>query len=408
MSRARQWWKGAWFPALLAALILTLYLPALRFGLIWDDPRYYQKVSEQATLGQIFTSPQPPTYQFYRPMAVLYAHLFLAPNGVVNAPLAHALQIAAHLLVSLSLAPVLRAFRFDAIHARLAALCFAIYPLSYYGVAWQQNQQPWVVLCLLLALLAAHRFCESKSAVFLGLSLAAYATALLFQEGAAPFVFLFFWLAWECREMQARPAWWPLLHAGLVALYTLIWLTRPIQRGVTGQGFQPMVLAYFMQGLVFPVARSLSGWLADWPLATLFALFTGVWLLLSFGLWKWGARRAVLLGGAWAAVGLLPLWAGLSWDYAQSGARLFYPAAVGLAALWGGWMAWAFTAPGRRRRIAGAITLVAVVGVSLHGWWQFQRLFQVGTQHLAHAAGELSASPNRHLLFVNFPDRIEI
>ena len=71
----------------LAAVVLSLYLPAVRFGLIWDDPNYYQKVSLQSSLRQIFTSPQPPTYQFYRPFAAFYGHLFLSPTGVVNAPL---------------------------------------------------------------------------------------------------------------------------------------------------------------------------------------------------------------------------------------------------------------------------------------------------------------------------------
>jgi len=400
--------REGWFYGLLALIILALYWPALRFGLIWDDPRYYHGVWSQSSLWQIFTSPQPPTYQFYRPVAVLYSHLFISPDGVVNAPWAHALQIAAHLVATLTLAPVLRAFRFDLLHARLAALCFAIYPLSYYGVAWQQNQQPWMLMWLLLAVFAAQQFCACRRIVFLGLSLGAYALALLFQEGAAPFVFVFFWLALaHRREIPQRYwRWWPLLHLALVGLYALMWLTMPIQRAVTGRGFQPIVLAYFAQGLVFPLSHLLVGWLTDWSLAGLLTFFAAVWLLLTFGLWKWGLGHTLPMSWAWTAVGILPLWAGLSWGYAQLGARLLYPAAVGMAGIWGGWMALAVTGRGWRRAL-GVVAFVSVLGVSLQQWRQFQRLHQVGTEHLARAVEVLSQAPGPRQLFVNFPDRLE-
>lgn len=409
MSRTRlpQGWAAGWFCAFLIAVVLALYLPALRFGLIWDDPRYYEGVQAQSSLWQIFTSSQPPTYQFYRPMAVLYGHLLISPDGVVNAPLAHALQIAAHLAATLTLAPVLRAFRFDPTHARLAALCFAVYPLSYYGVAWQQNQQPWMLMWLLLAVLTAHWFCVRRSVRVLILSLAAYALALLFQEGAAPFVFAFFWLALAHRRGDPEQLWWwPLLHLALVGLYTLAWLSMPLQRNVTGRGFQPIVLAYFAQGLVFPVSHLLAGLVATWSLAGLLTLFVAVWLLLSLGLWKGGLGHTLPLCWAWAAAGILPLWAGLSWDYAQLGSRLFYSASVGLAGVWGGGMALAFADRGWRR-VLGAVTFAGVLGVSLQQGWQFQRLYQVGADHLARAVKVLSASPSQHQLFVNFPDRLE-
>jgi hypothetical protein len=153
-SRAERWAELA-YAAALAAVVLALYLPALGFGLTWDDPRWYQGLAEQT---RVFASPSPPTFQFYRPLAVVFGRLVIAPDGTVNAFLAHAIQIGAHLVSTLALAPVLRGFRFNALHARLAALCFAIYPLAYYGVAWQQNQQPLMLMWLLLALRAAqHR-----------------------------------------------------------------------------------------------------------------------------------------------------------------------------------------------------------------------------------------------------------
>ena len=393
----------------LAAVVLILYAPAVRFGLIWDDPSYYQKVSLQSSLWQIFTSPQPPTYQFYRPLAVLYGHLLLSPSGVVNAPLAHLFQIAAHLLITLIIVPVLEGFRLETRHAQLAALCFAIFPLSYYGVAWEQNQQPLMLLMLLLAVWAAQQFCRRRSLLFLGLSLLAYLAALLFQEGAAPYVFIFFWLTllhtWENPQRHWR--WWPVLHLMLVAVYALIWLSMPTQRSVTGHGFQAIVLGYLIQGIVFPISHLLASLAAQWSLPLLLGVLLFLWILLSLGLWKLKSGSSAALSVSWIVVGVLPLWAGLSWEYAQFGARLLYPAAVGLAILWGGWMALVFS-DASWRRFLGTVTLILVVSVSLKQWWTFQRLFQTGTQHLANAVEALSAAPDQRLLFVNFPDRVQL
>jgi hypothetical protein len=397
------------FGGLLACLVLALYAPAVHYGLIWDDPRYYAGVRAQAGWLQIFSSPQPPTFQFYRPLAVLYGHLLIGPDGVVNAPLAHTLQIGTHLAATLALIPVLRAFRLRLTHARLAALCFAVFPFSYYGVAWQQNQQPLVVLWLLLALLAAARYCTRRSPVYLALSSAAYGAALLFQEGAAPFLALFWWLAWD-RRRGGTSLWqaaWPLAHTAVVAAYALVWLSMPAQRSVTGAGFEPIVLAYFAQGLVFPLASLLEGWLSAWPAVSLLLAFGVAWALLALGLWRLGLGRSALLGSAWVALGILPLWAGLSWGYAQLGARLLYPAAVGVAVLWGGWTTLAFSRVGWQRAL-GVLALAAVLVVSLRQWWEFQRLFATSTAHLARAVAVLAQAPGRRALFVNFPDRLEL
>jgi len=46
--------------------------------------------------------------------------------------------------------------------------------------------------------------------------------------------------------------------------------------------------------------------------------------------------------------------------------------------------------------------------VSAQHLWQMQRLYQRGTQYLAATVSVLSPDPQAHLLFVNYPDRIEI
>lgn len=401
----------AW-AVLLIVVVLGLYSSALGYGVIWDDPRYYAGLQTQQSLAEIFTSPQPPTYQFYRPLAVVYGRLFLDANGVVDAPLAHLFQILAHLVGSLCLAPVLGAFGLRPAHARLAALGFAALPLAYFGVAWQQNQQPHMLMWLLLALLAAARYARRRRKWLLIASLGSYAAALLFQEGAAPFAVFFLWLAWggaplrlDRRLLAGR--WWPLLHLGLVAVYAVFWLSLPLQRGVTGQGFQPAVLVYFLQGMVYPVAAGLTSWLTDWSVPALGVLFASVWLLLSGLVWRLTSGRVVLLLWAWTAVGVGPLWAGLSWSYAELGPRLIYPAALGVAGMWGGVMAASLT--GRPpQRLLGALAVGLVAWASVTHWQAAHRVFTVGTRHLAQAVEALSADPEQRLLFINFPDRIEV
>jgi hypothetical protein len=405
--RSSRWW----FAGLLIAVTLAVYGSSLHFGLIWDDPLYYQRVLMQSSLWQIMTSPQPPTFQFYRPLAVLLAHLVVSPAGIVNAPLAHWIQISAHLLATLAVAPVLQAFRLRLAHARLAALFFALCPLSYYGVAWQQNQQPLVLMAVLISLLAADRFCRRGAVLGLGLSLLAYAAALLIQEGAAPFVVAFVWLGIAARRANTPRywRWWPLLHLGITALYAVVWLSLPLQRGVTGQGFQPVVLAYLEQGLVFPLAWALSSWASTLSTWGLIGLFAALWAILSLGTWRWTSLRAALLGNVWVGAGLLPLWAGLSWEYAQNGARLVYPAAFGAAVVWGGWMALAITGRGWKQ-LLGAIVALGVAATSLVQLEQSRQIYQAGTQHLAQAVKLLSAeaASGQRLLFVNFPDRLEL
>lgn len=392
---------------LLAALVAALYAPALRFGLIWDDPRWYQQ-GAGLPAWRLFTAL--PTYQFYRPLTLLLNRQLVSPEGVVNAPLAHGLQIGAHLAAVLLAGPVLRGFGVAALPARLAALVFALFPLAHQAVAWQAPQQPLALAGVLLALWAAQRGYAGRPAAWLGLSVLAYAAALLVQESALPYAVFFVWLAAGRWRAGQRPRWrgWPLAHLAAAGLYGLVWLSVPRQAGVTGAGFQPLVLAYLLQGLVYPAAWAgarLGLW-AGWSPAAFVLVFALAAALLAAAVARWTAPRAAALGLAWAGAGLLPIWAGLSWDYVSTGARLLYPAGLGIALLWAGAMAWAASAGPPWRRAAGAGLLAGVLALSLAQIWQQQQLYAAGTRHLARAAAELAARPGEQVAFVNFPDRI--
>ncbi|MDW8326395.1 MAG: hypothetical protein RMK99_07500 [Anaerolineales bacterium] len=396
-SRLLRW---GW-PLLLLALTLAVYRPALSYGLIWDDPLWYQQGRGRSAL-ELFVSL--PTYQFYRPLSLLYNRQFVSAEGVVNAPLLHALQIAAHCAATLLLLPVLAALGVERWTARLAALFFAVFPLSFQAVAWQAPQGPHVVLWLLLALLAAHGYQRWGRRLYLLASLPAYAVALLFQESALPLVFLFFWLAAE----DGRRTRWPLLHLALAGLYLLIWLNVPRRSDVTGAGFQLNVLAYLLQGIVFPVARLAASVLhgqAPALLATTFAVAAAV---LAFSAWRVQGRNTALLAMIWTGVGLAPAWVGLSWDYVSIGERLFYVAAPGIALLWASVASRFFIATQPVPRALGGVVLLGVMWFSLQHLRDLQQLYATGTHHLQHAIAVLSGRPGERLLFVNFPDRFEL
>ena len=408
-----------WFSALLVVLTLAQYGASVGFGLMWDDPRIYQATAAVSPWWKAFLIPSPPTEQYYRPLAVLYSQLMVTPPGRVNAPLAHTLHLGVHLTILLALVPFLCGLRFNRAHARLTALCFALFPPAYFDIAWHQTQQPLMMAGVILAAIAARKFIRRRRPGDLALSLLAYALGLFVFEGGVAFVFVFFWLAWsDCRSslrsLLGRPGWrglaaagWPGLYLAVTALYLLVWLSLPLHRSVTGTGFQLSVLAYLTQGTVFPLAQIGAGTLANWPIDRQLILFVAVWSLLTLGVWIWHSGRAALLSNLWVGAGLAPLWAGLAWEYARDGARLLYPAALGIAMVWGGWMALAF----RPRFWQRALGMVVLAGVVVSSLWQFarlQQLFQTSTGHMARAVQVLSAAPQARLLFVNFPDQINL
>jgi hypothetical protein len=241
-------------------------------------------------------------------------------------------------------------------------------------------------------------------------SLTAYGFALLFQESTLPFVFAFFFLAIINRSPhQQRLRAWPLLHLVLAILFFLIWLNVPRQGGITGRGLQTNVLAYILQGVTFPIAGVFAASLTHLPFAGLIVAFTLIWLLLTTGEWRWHSLRAASVSALWIVAGLLPIWIGLSWSYVRVGSRLLYPAAFGIALLWGGWMAMLFSQRHLKwLRAVGGIATIIVIGVSFQQWTSFQRLYQTGVQHLDPTIEVLAAQPEAHLLFVNYPDRIEL
>jgi hypothetical protein len=296
MNAASRFVRQHWFSLGLIGLVLLLYAPSIRFGLIWDDPRWYAQ-GEGQTLWRVFTSLD--TYQFYRPLFIWLSQQLVAPDGIVAAQTAHFIQISAHLLAALAAMPVLRVFKFERNHARLAVLIFALYPLSYQAVAWQAPAQPITLLAVLVAILLGARFMQRNRSRYLIASLSAYAVALLLQESALPFVVMFFWLAFLNepinRSTLRRRTFWPLLHLALAAIFLVIWLSVPRESGVTGRGLDVRVLAYGLQGVVFPIAALMSPQFGGVSAPTLIVWYTAIWLVLTLSVWLWQGKRIAWL-----------------------------------------------------------------------------------------------------------------
>ncbi|MCD6520655.1 MAG: hypothetical protein J7M05_12120 [Anaerolineae bacterium] len=410
MSYARskgQHLQALWFPCLLAVLILLLYGPSLRFGLIWDDPTWYQQGMGEPLWRILLPLP---TFQFYRPLAILLNRLLSRPDGTVRIQWAHFIQISAHLGTVLLSIPVLQALGFTRWHARLSALLFAIHPFAYQAVAWQAPQQPLALLFVLLATWLAHLFQSRGQAIFLAGSLLTYGLGLLFQESVLPFLFLFFWLALLASpQRDKRKRLWPLWHTALALSYVFVWLHVPRHAEITGRGLQLRVLGYLLQGWAYPLAP-----LANklWPELTplqLVVLLSALWGILALGLSLLGQGKPALLSTLWAITGIAPVWIGLSWHYACVGSRLLYPAIPGIAGLWAGWVAQALVS---RKRLwillGGSLLFFTSTTSAVQQWSCFQRLYQIGTSHLQETIKVIGSHPGGHLLFINFPDRLEL
>jgi len=275
----------------------------------WADlgrSRWYAQ-GEGQTLWQLFTSLN--TYQFYRPIAIWLNRQLVAPDGVIAAQTAHFIQITAHMLAVLAAVPVLSVFKFERQHARMAALIFALYPLSYQAVAWQAPQQPIAMLAVFVAILLAARFVQRRRSRYLIASLIAYAFALLFQESALPFVVMFFWLAWLTEPIN-RSA---MQRRDFCRCYISRWRCSSSSFGLTcrkkaaSPGADSMRACWPMACRCgVPLAALLSPQLGGVPALTQIALYAAIWLVLALGVWRWQGKRIAGVSTLWLMAGLLP------------------------------------------------------------------------------------------------------
>ena len=440
----------------LTVVVGWLYWPALNFGLIWDDPLWLRQGVGQS-VAALFRGVA--TYQFYRPLAILYYRLFLTPAGVANVGGLHAAQVAGHLVATLLCFRLAHVLTGRTATAGLTGLLFAVSPFNQQAVAWAGAHQPIATVALLAALSAFDMWHRGRSRLWLGLAYVAYAGALFLHETAVPMAIIFILYRFavphptvQVRRFGAIGAWVP---AFLAAAYALSWLSAPRLAGYASVRVQVPVLAYLLQAVAFPVARLLALWpgadwqwsalpLSDWqvkwpldwrvgevpvlvPLVLVIGLGLGAWCLACFLAFRSG-HRAVAWGAVlWVVAALLPIWLMLDYDYVMLGPRLVYPALPAVCLVWAlaiqaVWqrkaiVAGRLTGFGRLTRF-GRVPAVAVavwlVAFSMHDVLIQNRMYRAGDGLMRslvqaqQAALRANPDPSDRLLFVNFPDRYRL
>jgi hypothetical protein len=403
----------AHLPVLGTLLVLLItawfYAPSLDYGFLWDDPTWFGRVVGKSVWDVV--KPQP-DFQFYRPGTMLYNRLFLKPDGTFDPRFLHAAQIGYHLVnIALAFALCRRLGTGGWIALAVGAL-MACYPFSYQAVAWAAPQQPLVMALqsgAWLAYLAGRRGNRAP----LGLSLALFLIALTAQESTvvlAPVPLLMEWVLGQRRKQHVRSSfpWLAVAYPLVAAVFGLLWLQVDRQSGVTALRFEPRVLSYFAQGLIYPGLGLPGGYDPRWRILP--GVLLAVAALVVGGLlgaaWHAGRGRQAAFGLAWALLGIGPAVAGLEYSYVNLGSRLFYYAAAGVALLWACALLPKPARPWCRQawRVAGTIVLCLTILQSVLILRDFDCMYAAGASHIDELI-EVAQDGNDQLLFVNFPDR---
>jgi len=155
---ARLSWPPAWVgTALIIAITLLAYAPAFRAGFIWDDDLYIEAnpiLTEPGGLVRIWSS-LTATPQFY---PLVFTSFWIERRLWGLDPMGyHIVNIALHIGVSLLLWTALRRLRIPL--AFLAALIFAVHPVTVESVAWvTERKNTLSTFFYLAALLSYLRF----------------------------------------------------------------------------------------------------------------------------------------------------------------------------------------------------------------------------------------------------------
>src|SRR5580700_5064521 len=132
--RSRRWWTAA----LIAALTLVCYWPALRGGMLWDDDGHVTKpeLRSLSGLGQIWFNVHA-TQQYYPLLhSAFWAEHLLWGDETLGYHLANVLEHAAGAFLL-----VLALRRLGLPGACLAGVLFAVHPVCVESVAWISEQK---------------------------------------------------------------------------------------------------------------------------------------------------------------------------------------------------------------------------------------------------------------------------
>jgi tetratricopeptide (TPR) repeat protein len=286
--------RPALWAALLVALTLLAYAPALRNGFIWDDDQYVtanRELRTAAGLASIWLQPGAPTHSYGQYYPLVHTSFWIEHHLWGNAPQGyHLVNVLLHALVALLAWRVLQ--RLAVPGAWLAAALFVLHPVQVETVAWITERKNLLSAALALgSALAWMRFAglgvalSARRGRWYAASLALFLGALLSKTVACTLpVALLLVLAWKRGRITRRDvlALLPFVLAGLVLGLTTAWIERE-RLGASGPDWEltllqrvliaARALGFYAGKLLWPAnlsfiyprwtvaAGSLAGWL---------------------------------------------------------------------------------------------------------------------------------------------------
>jgi tetratricopeptide (TPR) repeat protein len=383
-------WIGWLWPLVFAATLLV-YLPALQGGLLWDDNGHLTKPALQSLrgLGRIWFE-LGATQQYY---PVLHSAFWLEHRLWGDATLGyHLVNVCFHASSACLLAVLLRRLFGSGLRGFewLAALLFALHPVSVESVAWISEQKNTLsTLFYLLAALAYLRFDSGRNWRYYGAATALFILAVLSKTVAATLPAALLVIAWWkrgslCGRRDVLPLV-PWLAFGAAAGALTAWVEHRFI-GLQSADFnldplQRCLLAgrvvWFYLGKLFWPADLLfmyPRWRVNAGAPAQYLYFLSAAALLAL---LWALRRrsrgpvAALLffvGSLFPALGFVAVY---PFRYSLVADHFQYLASLGIFALVAaGWARWAGRA--RLPALAAAAALLCVLGVLT---WRQSRMY---------------------------------
>jgi hypothetical protein len=364
---------------MLVLLTVLVHLPALRGGFLWDDDELLVRnpyVHAASGLYDIWLTNHLVTY------APLTSSMFWVEWRMWGAnPMGYrAVNVALHALSVVLLWRVLRRVKVPG--AWVAALVFAVHPVTVASVAWIAERRNTLSLALCLsALLAFLRFEDGDERGWYVAALATFVLAMLAKSSVVMLPIVLLALAWYRRGtithvdvVRTLPFFAAAAALGLVTLgfqYDAAMRPEPLASRVAAAGW---AVWFYLASIVAPVRLNMvyprwhvdPTWRPAWgPLLALVALAGVGWRRRD----TWG--RPVLVTLAVFVAMLLPVLGIVGWSFLEISLvsdHLQYAALAGPIALVIGGAAAELERRRIERRAAAALVLVPVATLSWLTW----------------------------------------
>ncbi|HVY91718.1 MAG TPA: glycosyltransferase family 39 protein, partial [Bryobacteraceae bacterium] len=228
----------------LAVLVLLVYSPAIRAGIVWDDVGHLTSPALQSFHGLYRIWFEPGATQQYYP---LLHSAFWLEHRIWGDALAgyHLINIAFHIISALLLVAIAR--RLNIRGGWFAAFLFALHPVATESVAWISEQKNTLSTVLYLASAIFYlRFDRERRKSSYAAAIVLYVLALMAKSVTAtlPITLLaVFW--WERGKLSWKrdvPPLLPWIAVGILSGIVTSWVER-VYIGAIGSPFDLSLLA---------------------------------------------------------------------------------------------------------------------------------------------------------------------